>query len=62
MTSTDSTLRGTTEALDIELDAALDPGETEGVYRDTRESLALALIGGAGGLLLSPPTPRPKKG
>ncbi|WP_434599823.1 hypothetical protein [Streptomyces sp. A5-4] len=62
MSSTDSTLRGTTEALDIELDAALDPGETEGVYRDTRESLALALIGGSGGLLLSPPTPRPKKG
>ncbi|MEN8652134.1 hypothetical protein ABCR94_16370 [Streptomyces sp. 21So2-11] len=61
MSSTDSTLQGLTEALDIEVEAALDPGETEGVYRDTRESLALALIAGAGGLLLSPPAPRPKK-
>ncbi|HET6860702.1 MAG TPA: hypothetical protein VFH94_26845 [Streptomyces sp.] len=61
MSSTDSTLQGLTEALDIEVDAALDPAETEGVYRDTRESLALALIAGSGGLLLSPPTPRPKK-
>ncbi|MFJ4964394.1 hypothetical protein EES43_11165 [Streptomyces sp. ADI96-02] len=53
-----------TTATDIEmdLDAALNPGELEGFYRDTRECAALVLIGGAGGLLLSPPTPRPKKG
>ncbi|MFD5199514.1 hypothetical protein ACFWM7_04955 [Streptomyces sp. NPDC058375] len=53
-----------TTATDIELDldAALNPGEVEGVYRDSRECAALVLIAGTGGLLLSPPTPRPKKG
>ncbi|MDJ1644598.1 MULTISPECIES: hypothetical protein [Streptomyces] len=52
-----------TTATDIELDLeeALNPGEVEGFYRDTRECAALALVGGAGALLLSPPTPRPKK-
>ncbi|MFC9165964.1 hypothetical protein ACFTZ8_34825 [Streptomyces fungicidicus] len=50
----------TIQAADIE--AALDPAETDGVYRDSRECAALALAGGSGGLLLSPPAPRPKKG
>ncbi|MFI0504630.1 hypothetical protein ACH3WN_17605 [Streptomyces albogriseolus] len=45
-----------------DIEAALDPAETDGVYRDSRECAALALAGGAGGVLLSPPTPRPKKG
>ncbi|MFG2512159.1 hypothetical protein [Streptomyces sp. NPDC048584] len=49
-------LRGT------DLDAALDPAETEGVYRDSRECAALAAVAGGGAALLSPPTPRPKKG
>ncbi|MEV6963292.1 hypothetical protein AB0M97_29875 [Streptomyces sp. NPDC051207] len=48
------------ETADIE--AALDPAEPDGVYRDSRECAALALAGGQGGVLLSPPTPRPKKG
>ncbi|MEW2066088.1 hypothetical protein [Streptomyces sp. NPDC007346] len=53
-----------TTATDIEfdLDAALNPGEAEGIYRDSRECAFLALIAGGGALLLSPPTPRPKKG
>ncbi|GHG24877.1 hypothetical protein ACIQUO_25735 [Streptomyces albogriseolus] len=45
-----------------DIEAALDPAETDGVYRDSRECAALALAGGSGGVLLSPPTPRPKKG
>ncbi|MFE6286309.1 hypothetical protein [Streptomyces sp. NPDC057877] len=44
------------------LDAALDPAEAEGVFRDSRECAALALQSGGTTLLLSPPTPRPKKG
>jgi hypothetical protein len=48
------------DAVDIE--AVLDPAEPDGVYRDSRECAALALEGGAIKLLLSPPTPRPKKG
>ncbi|MEI7032377.1 hypothetical protein [Streptomyces pratensis] len=53
-----------TTATDVELDldAALNPGEAEGFYRDSRECAFLALIAGGGALLLSPPTPRPKKG
>ncbi|MEV7658538.1 MULTISPECIES: hypothetical protein [Streptomyces] len=53
-----------TTATDIELDldAALNPGEVEGLYRDSRECAYLALLGGGSVLLLSPPTPRPKKG
>ncbi|MFJ3698839.1 hypothetical protein ACIPW9_32755 [Streptomyces sp. NPDC090052] len=47
--------------LDEDVEAALNPGEAEGVFRDSRECASLALIGGAGALLLSPPTPRPKK-
>ncbi|GGX73041.1 hypothetical protein [Streptomyces minutiscleroticus] len=45
-----------------EVEAALDPAEADGVYRDSRECAALALAGGEGSVLLSPPTPRPKKG
>jgi hypothetical protein len=50
------------EVLDTDIEAALDPAEAEGVYRDSTECAALALNGGGFGLLLSPPTPRPKKG
>ncbi|CAL9347146.1 hypothetical protein SUDANB6_00392 [Streptomyces sp. enrichment culture] len=46
----------------IDLEAELDPAEPEGIYRDSRQNAALALFGGAFKLLLSPPTPRPKKG
>ncbi|MFI2376369.1 hypothetical protein ACH5AO_15055 [Streptomyces sp. NPDC018964] len=45
-----------------DIEAALDPVETDGVYRDSRQGAALALLVGGGALLLSPPTPRPKKG
>jgi hypothetical protein len=45
-----------------DLDAALDPAEPDGVYRDSRECAALALLSADTKLLLSPPTPRPKKG
>jgi hypothetical protein len=43
-----------------DIEAVLDPAETDGVYRDSRQCSGL-LLGGAG-LVLSPPTPRPKKG
>ncbi|GHD41907.1 hypothetical protein [Streptomyces galbus] len=46
---------------DVDLEAVLDPAEADGVFRDSRECAALALIQGEGSLLLSPPTPRPKK-
>ncbi|MGV9572797.1 hypothetical protein ACWDRX_26305 [Streptomyces nigra] len=45
-----------------DLDAALDPAEPDGVFRDSRECAALALLSADTQLLLSPPTPRPKKG
>lgn len=48
--------------LDLDLEAVLDPAEPDGVYRDSRECAALALSSGTTSLLLSPPTPRPKKG
>jgi hypothetical protein len=44
-----------------DVEAALDPAEVEGTYRDTRECHLLSVSQGAGSLLLSPPTPRPKK-
>ncbi|WP_327297192.1 hypothetical protein [Streptomyces sp. NBC_01197] len=47
--------------LDEDVEAALNPGEAEGVFRDSRECASLALISGGGSLLLSPPTPRPKR-
>ncbi|MEV8345953.1 hypothetical protein ACWFRQ_16040 [Streptomyces niveus] len=60
--ATETNAREITRDLDIDMDAVLSPSEAEGTYRDSRECAALLLIGGAGGLLLSPPTPRPKKG
>ncbi|MDC0766781.1 hypothetical protein [Streptomyces sp. HD] len=45
-----------------DLEAALDPVEPDGVFRDSRECAALALLSADTKLLLSPPTPRPKKG
>ncbi|MFF9161997.1 hypothetical protein ACF081_17245 [Streptomyces longwoodensis] len=47
---------------DVDLEAVLDPAEADGVYRDSRECAALAVVSGGGSVLLSPPTPRPKKG
>ncbi|MEV8401204.1 hypothetical protein [Streptomyces niveus] len=60
--ATETNAREITRDLDIDMDAVLSPSEAEGTYRDSRECAALLIIGGAGGLLLSPPTPRPKKG
>ena len=51
-----------TRALEIDIESALNPAEVEASFRDTRECAALALLSGGGTLLLSPPTPRPKKG
>ncbi|MFF8831113.1 hypothetical protein [Streptomyces sp. NPDC015131] len=62
MTSTEFELRSRTTVQDTDIEAALDPGELQGFYRDTRECAALALQAGGGQLLLAPPTPRPKKG
>ncbi|KUM79150.1 hypothetical protein [Streptomyces curacoi] len=45
-----------------DLEAALDPVESDGVYRDSRECAGLALLSADLKLFLSPPTPRPKKG
>ncbi|MEW2252618.1 MULTISPECIES: hypothetical protein [unclassified Streptomyces] len=57
-----STERKIEELTAIELEEVLDPAEPEGVYRDSRQCAALALQAGTSNLLLSPPTPRPKKG
>ncbi|MGW4923972.1 hypothetical protein [Streptomyces parvulus] len=62
MPSEDKVLKEVTRTENIEIDAVLDPAEPDGVFRDSRECAALALQSGAGNLLLSPPTPRPKKG
>ncbi|ANJ10758.1 hypothetical protein LZP81_12955 [Streptomyces parvulus] len=62
MPSKDKVLKEVTRTENIEIDAVLDPAEPDGVFRDSRECAALALQSGAGNLLLSPPTPRPKKG
>ncbi|MFV0132358.1 hypothetical protein ACLGIH_03690 [Streptomyces sp. HMX87] len=62
MPSTDKMLKEVTRNENIDIEAELDPVEPDGVFRDSRECAALALQGGAGKLLLSPPTPRPKKG
>ncbi|MBY8883514.1 hypothetical protein K7472_01465 [Streptomyces sp. PTM05] len=61
MFSEESVVRDVAQDIDIDLEAALNPAEAEGTFRDTRECAALALIGGQGALLLSPPTPRPTK-
>ncbi|MFG3157769.1 hypothetical protein ACGF7W_37690 [Streptomyces sp. NPDC048219] len=60
MPSNDKVLRDVTEDIDIE--AALDPAEADGVFRDSRECAAALVTSGHGFSLLSPPTPRPKKG
>ncbi|MBY8338582.1 hypothetical protein LXH13_05195 [Streptomyces spinosirectus] len=62
MPSTDKTVAELTEIQSVDIEAALDPAEPDGVYRDSRECAALALTSGTTSLLLSPPTPRPKKG
>ncbi|MEU0660222.1 hypothetical protein [Streptomyces lavendulocolor] len=62
MTSYEYELRDRTKVSDTDIEAALDPGEAQGFYRDTRECAALALQAGAGQVLLAPPAPRPKKG
>ncbi|MEV0638342.1 hypothetical protein AB0I77_26035 [Streptomyces sp. NPDC050619] len=62
MTPTEGLVTDVTEVQITDVEAALDPVEADGYYRDSRECAALALSGGKFGLLLSPPTPRPKKG
>lgn len=62
MPSKDKVLEEVTRTENIDIDAVLDPAEPDGVFRDSRECAALALQSGGGNLLLSPPTPRPKKG
>jgi len=62
MPSTDKTVAELTGIQGVDIEAALDPAEPDGVYRDSRECAALALTSGTTSLLLSPPTPRPKKG
>ncbi|MGR4854077.1 hypothetical protein OG542_39470 [Streptomyces violaceus] len=62
MSPTDKVAKELTGIQSADIEAALDPAETDGVYRDSRECAALALFKGGFGLLLSPPTPRPKKG
>ncbi|WP_037077227.1 hypothetical protein [Pseudonocardia spinosispora] len=47
------------EVMEIDIEAALDPVEVDGVYRDTIRCAPLASMAGA--VLLSPPAPRPKK-
>ncbi|MER6624879.1 MULTISPECIES: hypothetical protein [unclassified Streptomyces] len=58
----DEVIEELTGVRSTDIEAALDPAETDGVYRDSRECAALAVAAGGGFALLSPPTPRPKKG
>lgn len=46
-------------ALGQDVEALLNQPEPEGIYRETERCAALLLLAGA--LLLSPPTPRPKR-
>ncbi|MGW0758550.1 hypothetical protein ACWD1Y_19105 [Streptomyces sp. NPDC002814] len=62
MPSTDKAFKEITGVPSIDIEAALDPAEPDGVFRDSRECAALALLSADTKLLLSPPTPRPKKG
>lgn len=59
MSALEPVTRDLQKTLETDVEEALNPGEAQGFYRDTHECAALLLIGG--GLLLSPPTPRPKK-
>jgi len=56
-----STDKGLTQIQRIDIEAALAPAEPDGVHRGSRECAAPALHY-AETELLSPPTPRPKKG
>ncbi|AJE81390.1 MULTISPECIES: hypothetical protein [Streptomyces] len=47
------------EELTEDVEALLNPAEADGEFHDSAECAALLLVAGA--LLLSPPTPRPKK-
>lgn len=60
MSSAQRVTGDSTEVLVPDVEAALNPVEADGVYRDSRQSALLLLAAGA--VLLSPPTPRPKKG
>ncbi|MDT0486826.1 MULTISPECIES: hypothetical protein [Streptomyces] len=62
MSSTEFLIDDLTDAPGIDVEAALDPVEADGYYRDSRQCAALALVSSHSQLLLSPPTPRPKKG
>ncbi|MER7576932.1 hypothetical protein [Streptomyces sp. NPDC126514] len=62
MSATEFQLEDLTQVPGIDVEAALDPVEADGYYRDSRQCAALALTTGSTSLLLSPPTPRPKKG
>ncbi|MEV3908495.1 MULTISPECIES: hypothetical protein [Streptomyces] len=62
MSSPEFLLDDLTDAPGIDVEAALDPVEADGYYRDSRQCAALALVSSSSQLLLSPPTPRPKKG
>lgn len=62
MPSEEKVIEELTGIRSADIEAALDPAETDGVYRDSRQCGALALSSGTTQLLLSPPTPRPKKG
>ncbi|GGL64348.1 hypothetical protein GCM10010129_05030 [Streptomyces fumigatiscleroticus] len=61
MPSIEETLEEVTETQNAEIEAVLDPVESDAVFRDSRQCAALALQASTGQTLLSPPTPRPKK-
>ncbi|OUC94478.1 hypothetical protein [Streptomyces swartbergensis] len=60
MTSTERELQDRTTVRD-DIEAALNPDEAEGFYRDPRECQGLGVLA-PDLLLISPPTSRPKKG
>ncbi|MGW0421424.1 hypothetical protein [Streptomyces sp. NPDC003015] len=62
MSSTEFQLEDLTEVPGTDVEAALDPVEADGYYRDSRQCAGIALMSSSSNLLLSPPTPRPKKG
>jgi hypothetical protein len=62
MRSDETVTKELTGIQSADIEAILDPAEADGVYRDSRQCAALAVFAGEGVLLLSPPTPRPKKG
>ncbi|MFJ3671186.1 hypothetical protein ACIPSE_32465 [Streptomyces sp. NPDC090106] len=55
------TLPTETADLALQVEGLVDAPEPDGVHHDSAECAALLVIAGAGGLLLSTPTPRPKK-